>query len=1238
MATQLPRPGVEVIQEFASASPTIVQPTLVPFITGVAKEVIEVTNSDGTVNKDSEQGTYDQLPQVISQSAFPSPRGNIAEVNVEEDSIRAFLLSGGSLGELTNEGFLASWNEARAASIASIEDTGAGFALDGKAIVLALDVPVSTDTSKDVTVSFSKAAGNLTAQEVVDAINAAVGVDVASIDNSGANPRVQIASTKFGAISSVTIRSGASGNAALFGSSTTEWRVEGAGFRAQDDNNNDTKSPWIEWFAGEYYENGAAVAWPTATASTIKAALIDESGVVAESKAPVVTFTGPGSIDLKAGDYFYADGVQVAGGEVERVEASRFRVGVINTKLSTYDSAGNLLTPVRDVVEVETLLSSTPFSPKHAWFQARNLTGNEVNTKAELTGSKTGNPAETAFVTGTADLAAANGPFTLTGLTLRVVVTVDGVVGPEQVITFTSSQADTAAIANVINASATDFTALVYSAGAGVENLRLSTVKTGKNQSITVKASGTANSILGFSAASDTTDVGKDVEFVDVPAVIQSSGNTFPEANIAIGNTIVISTSSDGGVTFPNTYTFTYSAAPAYADIASVISDLTNGTNGAWDVDPIAGGIITLSSSGNELVIKTVAVGSLAAIRISGTALSTTVGAMRFAQNQTDVGEENIAGQTFQFRLNDRPHTYEVVFTTDSLDDAVEVINDKVGFTVASKGGVGSDQLVLKSPLAGAASKVEVLTASTAKANAALGFGTGNTVATGTGRPERDMYVDVNGNAVIAAEILRNQVTGVPTDPGTAPLHIQYKGVRLDVSPLAKDPALLSIDTTTTLSSVLDPITSENPLALGLYFALLNAPGTSVKGMGVDEATAAAPEGTLTAFSRVANFIESEEVYAIAPLTHDETVISMFHTHAVAMSAADQKGERIVIVNQKVPDREVPTVVESGLSANTTATTNQLLLDVDPTSSLVANGLNPSSPFTPADNLYVEITVASGSTSEVRKYSVSTVSGPLVSFTTTFASGENDDGFYTTTPLTESLVNVDWSMKIRGAVLTIPGSTLPDLDRIAETVQKQASAYKSRRMVYTFPDTVVATLNGVDEQLPAYYACAAIAGMIAQQPPQQGFTNFPMTGFTGVIGSNDTFSNKQMNVMAAGGAYILVQDAPGAPLVSRHQLTTDLTTVETRELSITKVIDYTAKFLRAGLRNYIGTFNITQPFLDSLSSVIGGMLAFLVEAGVLVGADLNNIIQSETNPDTVLVDVTLDVPFPANYIRLTLVV
>jgi hypothetical protein len=117
-----------------------------------------------------------------------------------------------------------------------------------------------------------------------------------------------------------------------------------------------------------------------------------------------------------------------------------------------------------------------------------------------------------------------------------------------------------------------------------------------------------------------------------------------------------------------------------------------------------------------------------------------------------------------------------------------------------------------------------------------------------------------------------------------------------------------------------------------------------------------------------------------------------------------------------------------------------------------------------------------------------------------------------------------------------------------------------------------------------------------------------------------------------------VQDAVGAPIVARHQLSTDTTSIEARELSITKAVDYCAKFIRVGMRNFMGRSNITQAFLDNLAGVLEGLLAFLVDNGAVIGASPNNLIQDADNPDSILVDVTLDVAYPANFLRVVLIV
>ncbi len=1237
---ELPRPGVEVIQQFQSSSPTVINPVLIPFVTGPAKEIVEFTNSEGAINSDAKQGTYEQLPQVVAQSAFPSPRGNIAEVNVEEASIEAAMLFGGRLSQLDRDpgsAFLVAWNNARRAAFRTPEITGAGLDLDGLTLVIAIDQTVRLNTSEDYVITFATVGGgNLTAQQIADQINTAVGQTVASVIPAGSNNRVQIASLTWGAASSVTIRAGGSANTLLVSlTDSVEYRVEAAGLYGQDQADNTTLSAFIVWSRGLRLEDGVSTSFVTASTSdgSLGQLFVDANGTetFAEAQASAVTFTGGGSLDLKVGDFFIADGTRPnSTSEISRVETNRFKLGIVNSQLSTFDDDGDILTAVYDDSKVNTLLAGVPFSPRYAWFRARGLSGESTTAiAATMTGSKQGTTATVATIVGVG----ATGPFALAGLTLVVGVTLDGVVLDDFTFTFTGGPF--ADIPAVVSAIGSNIPHVVPTNDAG--QLRLSTSSTGADQAIVLRATSTAGGGLGFTLpASDT---GTDVEFHDVSAVLTGGNQTFPFTAVN-GETLVIELSADGGTTFPTSRTFTAATGSLgpHANIAALLGMLN--TAARWD-----GGTLptqfTISNNGNALVITSAATGATAGIRIG--AASTGIGATSssdylFTSGQSDVGEENLQGLTLKLRLNDRPDIYTIVLTSDSLDEAVSEINEVVGFHIASIGGGSLNQLVLTSSLEGAASKVEVLDDGTnTRAFAAFGF-TGGQTATGSGRPNPDFFVDSSGNAVIGAEILRNAVTGQPFGNSRADLYIQYTGLRLDVSPRAAVKGLLSISDTTTLGQVLSPLNLNNPLGLAMFFQIINAPGIACKGMGVGETSAGEPNGTLLAYSEVANFIQSEEVYSICPLTTEQPVFDMFREHVDYMSGPAQKGERILIQCPLDPERAVDAIVASGLSADTTATQNQLVIDVNPNQGLVDHGINPALPIGASEDVFIELVVATGATQEIRRYNVSNVNGVLVTFRTTFSTGQNVDGFYTTTPLTETLVNADWSMKVRGDRLLIPGSTLPDKDKIAETVAARNNAIKNRRVVSVFPDTVIATIDGTDQQIPSYYAGSAITGMVASNPPQQGFTNLPMTGFTGVKGSNDAFSTQQLNTMAGGGTYILVQDVQGGPVTCRHQLTTDLTSIETRELSITKVVDFVAKFMRTGLRNFIGTFNITQPFLDMLSTVIQGMLSFLEEGGVILGGDLNNLIQDKSAPDTVTVDVTLDVPFPCNYIRLTLVI
>ena len=666
----------------------------------------------------------------------------------------------------------------------------------------------------------------------------------------------------------------------------------------------------------------------------------------------------------------------------------------------------------------------------------------------------------------------------------------------------------------------------------------------------------------------------QDFTLTATAAVLTAGAGTYP---LAAAGTLVLS-----GGDQPQTISFPITTS--FANVVIAINAV---------VTPASGGKITAGGVAPNLTLTSSDLGTDSMVRIVGgtslAALGLAVGTTRGVASKPEAGDELwIDGLYFADIVERAPGGF-----TDRL---------KINKQIAISANIGTSYYIIAKNL---------------------------TSPPVTGRPRPELSINLFGTAVVKQELLRD-TTGARVE-GKAPLYLSYDAVRKDVTSSAAQPGLLRFDDTTQLGAALSPISTGNPLALGLFMALVNAPGIQVTGLGVDEVTDDAPYGTVEAFTRAAEYLEAHEVYAIAPLTHDSTVHQIFKTHVDVMSAPENKGERVVLINPSMPTNRVDTLVASGTTGDR-IDPSSFDTKVTNLSALVLNaGISPIGTITVAKGLYLDVV------SDDKRYSISSISGGVVSLRGAgdFVPGENDDGYYVEADLPTVLIAETFAVKVRGtALVTVSGT--PDNQAIAETVQAVGQGYADRRVWMIFPDKTAATLEGLEQVIEGFYLCAGIVGMIGQQPPQQSFTNFPMTGYTRVIGSNDRFSQRQLNVMAAGGAYVVVQDAPGAPLISQFALTTDLTSIETRTDSITKVVDFTAKFLRRGIKNFIGRFNVTQGLLDTLSSVIQGLLGFLIENGVLIGADLNNIIQDENAPDTVLVEVRLDVPYPCNFIKLTL--
>lgn len=210
-----------------------------------------------------------------------------------------------------------------------------------------------------------------------------------------------------------------------------------------------------------------------------------------------------------------------------------------------------------------------------------------------------------------------------------------------------------------------------------------------------------------------------------------------------------------------------------------------------------------------------------------------------------------------------------------------------------------------------------------------------------------------------------------------------------------------------------------------------------------------------------------------------------------------------------------------------------------------------------------------------------------------------------------------------------------------------ALAVGNRRVTAVWPGWFQATNSRSTPETrmyPPYYLTAAVTGNDSGTKPSQSQTNlgFSIPGLSNlVLDTNFSFRKAQLDIIGGAGVDIMVQDAnPSSVIKSRHDLTTDMSSVEFRERSVTKQVDTVAKTYRAATQPYIGKYNINGPQGDRL-------LQFLKQVGTLVNSKLvkdeicasvtlNSIVRDSIVADKLNWDITVTVYIAGNYYDITL--
>ena len=481
-----------------------------------------------------------------------------------------------------------------------------------------------------------------------------------------------------------------------------------------------------------------------------------------------------------------------------------------------------------------------------------------------------------------------------------------------------------------------------------------------------------------------------------------------------------------------------------------------------------------------------------------------------------------------------------------------------------------------------------------------------------------------------------------------------------------------------------------NPLAYGLSIMLQNTV-TAVNGLALDEAALA---NEPLAYTHAADVLKMTEMYAIAVLSHSPVVHTLMKNHCEQMSAPDKKKERLLLINSTLPkamvlqEESVTSVAVSGarsvlasqvtgagsfasgpaklsdategqfagvqlgdkvvISAASGLTAGTYTVTSKTDSNLITLSGNFIVSGTPSGivySIYREDGLAAGGGSFYDRNAEFITNGVAAGHQLNILSGPLKGRYRISSVTSEKGLAI--SPAVSGALsgasaLSYQIDRNLSRDEQAAQVSGYSSAFASRRVVHCWPDVVKAPVGQIVESLPGYYLCCSIAALITGLPTQQGLSNLSISGFLGFEHSTRYFNDDQLNVIAEGGTTIFSQDGSDQPLFIRHQLTTDRSAIKYQELSITKNVDYIAKFLRSTYAPYVGQYNITDTTMDVLKTAAQAVINFLKDStriakfgGVIRSGSLVSLAESTTQLDTVEMRFSFAIPVPLNNIDIT---
>lgn len=458
----------------------------------------------------------------------------------------------------------------------------------------------------------------------------------------------------------------------------------------------------------------------------------------------------------------------------------------------------------------------------------------------------------------------------------------------------------------------------------------------------------------------------------------------------------------------------------------------------------------------------------------------------------------------------------------------------------------------------------------------------------------------------------------IPTDAPTkyGKLYVQYRAWRSDTAITVNsvvDPA--EVD-----AAIAGPLSPDNPLKWGVYYAAINSNGQEVKYMAVTDPNSS------SAWATVLNEItDRPDVYGLVPLTHDTTVLNLVAGHVAAQSVETMGRWRVMWTAI-----QIDSVIEL-VGPNTSDDDAIVKCTVED---------DPDTSGTQYTLVRLTTTNANIIEAEVRPGDV---------FRVNYGTNGFDEETYEEYVI-DSIENEETFKLVSGpsaAITSVPfrceiWRTLTVAEQATE-IGRAAGVWGSRRVRAVWPDVI--TSGDVD--MDGMFACCALAGLSSGVVPHQGLTELEILGFDDVSRTTKLFTRSQLDDMAGAGAWIVTQDPQSGTVYTRHALTTATSSGDLNfsEEMVTRNVDSISYYFLDTFSPYIGKSNVTPGMLDIIEAETRAAIQFLRGSNnvprlgaQLIDADIADLRISPIHRDRIILTLDLELPYPLNNLEVHLVV